>query len=175
MSTEYENSEIEENTETENSDEKEISAVDDMFQKLQNQFTNSQLILKTLQNNLKILQKEVIKERRDMIKKISKNKKKPKKKNNSSGLNCPVNVSKDLAEFLELENEEVKISRTEVTTEVIKYIKENNCQDPENKKHIILDEKLKKIIEPYMKEGDIVQFFNLQTYLKHHFIPMKKQ
>ena len=175
METEYENNSIEENTETEISVEKEISAVDNMFQKLQNQFTNSQLILKTLQNNLKILHKEVLKERKDMSKKISKNKKKIKKKNNSSGLNCPVNVSKDLSDFLGLENEDIKISRTQVTTEVIKYIKLNELQDPENKKNIILDEKLKKIIEPYMKDGDIVQFFNLQTYLKYHFLPVKKE
>jgi chromatin remodeling complex protein RSC6 len=179
MNNEYENNIIQENNETENSVEFEkeidISPVDDMFLKLQNQFTNSQLILKTLQNNLKILYKEVIKERRDMSKKISKNKKKTKKKNNNSGLNYPVNVSKDLSEFLGLENEDTKIARTEVTTQIIKYIKDNQLQDPKNKKIIILDEKLEKIIAPYMKEGDIVEFFNIQTYLKHHYIPIKKE
>jgi chromatin remodeling complex protein RSC6 len=185
MNNEYHNTEIEENIETHLNSETEISVelekeietspVDDMFQKLQSQFNNSQLILKTLQNNLKILHKEVLKERREMSKKISKNKKKIKKKNNSSGLNCPVNVSKDLSEFLGLENEETKVSRTKVTTDIIKYIKEHNLQDPENKKNIVLDEKLEKIITPYMKEGDIVQFFNLQTYLKHHYISNKKE
>lgn len=181
MSSEYENTEqdknieIDNNIETDNSNEKEISAVDDMFEKLQNQFSNSQFILKTLQNNLKILYKEVVKERKEMSKKITKNKKKPKKKNTSSGLNCPVNISKDLADFLGFEDKDKKISRTDVTTYIIKYIKNNNCQDPDNKKHIILDEKLEKIIKPYMKEGDIVEFFNLQTYLKYHFNHNKKE
>jgi len=51
--------------------------VDELFEKLQNQFNDSQLILKTLQNNLKILHKEVLKERKDLNKqKVKKIKKK---------------------------------------------------------------------------------------------------
>ena len=54
--------------------------VDELFEKLQNQFNDSQLILKTLQNNLKILHKEVLKERKDLNKQILKSKKNKKKK-----------------------------------------------------------------------------------------------
>ena len=55
--------------------------VDELFEKLQNQFNDSQLILKTLQNNLKILHKEVLKERKDLNKQILKSKKNKKKRN----------------------------------------------------------------------------------------------
>jgi len=156
-------------------DIKQISIVDNLFQKLQNQFNDSQLILKTLQNNLKILHKEVLKERKEMTKKISKGKKKNKKKTTLSGLAFPCNVSKELANFLGLENEDVKISRTDVTSRIIKYIKENELQKSENKKIIILDDKLEILFGPYLKEDDILQFFNLQSYLKYHFIPNKKE
>jgi len=59
--------------------EKNNLIVDDLFEKLQNQFNDSQLILKTLQNNLKILHKEVLKERKEMNKQILKSKKNKKK------------------------------------------------------------------------------------------------
>ena len=61
-------------------DIKQISIVDNLFQKLQNQFNDSQLILKTLQNNLKILHKEVLKERKEMTKKYQKEKRKTKRR-----------------------------------------------------------------------------------------------
>ena len=79
---EYSNIEINENEniiddENENivDNKKEISNVDILFEKLQKQFIDSNLILKTLHNNLKILQKEVEKE----LNKIRKNKKREKK------------------------------------------------------------------------------------------------
>ena len=61
-------------------DEEKINIVDEMFFKLNQQFTNSQMIIKTLSLNLKILQKEVIKERKEYLKILSKNKKKKKEK-----------------------------------------------------------------------------------------------
>jgi len=100
--------------------------VDELFEKLQNQFNDSQLILKTLQNNLKILHKEVLKERKDLNKQILKSKKNKKKRNTLSGFAIPSQISKELSEFLELENENVKISRTDVTSRIIKYIKDNH-------------------------------------------------
>ena len=132
------------------------------------------MILKTLQNNLKILHKEVLKERKDLNKQILKSKKNKKKRNTLSGFAIPSQISKELSEFLELENENVKISRTDVTSRIIKYIKDNQLQDPSNKKIIIPDEKIKHLFGEHLKEDDILQFFNLQSYLKYHFISNKK-
>ena len=72
-----ENEEIEKNVDTENIEKKE-SNVDILFDKLQIQFNDSQQILKTLHNNLKILYKEVLKERKELQKKSNKNNKKNK-------------------------------------------------------------------------------------------------
>ena len=44
------------------------SCVDDLFSKLTAQFNDSQSILKTLANNLKILHKEVLRERKEIAK-----------------------------------------------------------------------------------------------------------
>ena len=67
-------------------------------------------------------------------------------------------------------DENIEISRTDVTTLICKYIKENNLQNPDNKKIIIPDHRLKKLFNGYLGEEDQLEFFNIQTYLKYHFI-----
>jgi len=178
--TDYENYELSNNIELDENDnekndndnendKKDESTVDILFDKLQLQFNDSQQILKTLHNNLKILYKEVLKERKELLKKSNKNNKKKKKKNNLSGFAVPTKITKELAEFLNLE-EDAEISRTDVTSMICKYVKDNNLQNPENKKIIIPDEKLSKLFKGYLGEDDQLEFFNIQSYLKYHFI-----
>ena len=137
-----------------------------LFNKLINQFQDIQSVMKTLHSNLKVLQKEVLKERKESKKKESKIKKKNSKKRSPSGFAKPAQVSDDLASFLNLPSG-TELARTEVTSKVIAYIKEHNLQNPSNKKQILLDDNLSKLLVPGSE--DIVTFFNLQTYLKKHF------
>lgn len=147
----------------------EQSIVDILFEKLQLQFNNSQQIIKTLQNNVKILHKEVLKERKNLNKKITKNNKKKKKRNSLSGFAIPTKISKELATFLNIDENE-KISRTSVTSLTCKYVKDNNLQNPDNKKIIIPDDKLKTLFAGYLSDDTQLEFFNIQSYLKYHFI-----
>lgn len=160
-----------EENEDNNEENKEISNVDILYEKLQKQFNDSNLILKTLQNNVKILYKEFVKERKELIKKSNKNKKK-KKKNSLSGFAIPSKITKELADFLGVD-ENIEIPRTDVTKLICKYIKDNNLQNPENKKIIIPDEKFKKLFDGQLDEDNKLEFFNIQTYLKCHFIKSK--
>lgn len=138
-----------------------------LFNKFINQFQDIQAVMKTLHSNLKVLQKEVMRERKESKKKESKIKKKSDKKKNPSGIVKPTDVSPELSKFLGLQLGE-QIARTEVTSKIISYVKEHNLQNPEYKKQILPDDKLKELLQP----GDtVVTFFNLQTFLKHHFIP----
>ena len=146
--------------------EQEESNTEILFNKLINQFQDIQSVMKTLHSNLKVLQKEVLKERKESKKKESKIKKKNSKKRSPSGFAKPAQVSDDLAHFLNLPSG-TELARTEVTSKVIAYIKEHNLQNPSNKKQILLDENLNKLLLPGSE--DIVTFFNLQTYLKKHF------
>jgi chromatin remodeling complex protein RSC6 len=138
-----------------------------LFNKLVNQFQDIQSVMKTLHSNLKVLQKEVLRERKESKKKESKIKKKSDKKRSPSGFAKPAPISNDLAHFLDLSNG-VELARTEVTSKVIAYVKDHQLQNPENKKQILVDVKLKALLLP--EEGDIVTYFNLQTYLKKHFL-----
>lgn len=138
-----------------------------LFNKLINQFQDVQSVMKTLHSNLKILQKEVLREKKESKKKESKIKKKSDKKKSPSGFAKPTPITNDLSNFLNIPNGE-EIARTDVTSKVIAYVKLHNLQNPENKKQIIPDDNLGKILQ---SGSDVVTFFNLQTYLKKHFLP----
>ena len=84
-----------------------------------------------------------------------------------SGFAKPVRVSGELETFLGLTNGE-EIARTEVTKRLTNYIKENNLQNPADKRELIMDDGLNKLLKP--NEGETVTFFTLQRYLKHHYI-----
>jgi chromatin remodeling complex protein RSC6 len=148
-------------TQTASSEE---SSTELLFKKLLNQFQDVQNIMKTLQSNLKVLEKEVAREKKESKKK--EHKKKSGKKQ-LSGFAKASPVSNDLADFLGLSHES-QIARTEVTSKVIAYVKQMNLQNPEDKKQIVPDEKLSALLQ---SGTDRVTFFNLQTYLKRHFLP----
>ena len=145
------------------------SCVDDLFSKLTAQFNDSQSILKTLANNLKILHKEVLKERKEIAKNAKKTKKTKQKKQTLSGFAKPSLISHELSVFLGTEKDKL-VARTDATKLVIAYVKEHNLQNPENKKQILPDEKLRKLLEPHFTSEDKLEYFNLQKYLKYHFI-----
>ena len=88
-----------------------------------------------------------------------------------SGFAKPTKISAELAKFLCMSEDE-EIARTEVTKRINKYVKEHGLQNQENKRVIILDDTLKKLINP----PDDVQltFFNLQRYIKHHYVAFLK-
>lgn len=137
-----------------------------LFNKFINQFQDIQAVMKTLHSNLKVLQKEVMRERKESKKKESKIKKKSDKKKNPSGIVKPSDISPQLSKFLGLPLGE-QIARTDVTSKIIAYVKEHNLQNPKDKRAILPDDKLKELLQP----GDVVvTFFNLQTFLKKHFI-----
>jgi chromatin remodeling complex protein RSC6 len=88
-------------------------------------------------------------------------------KRSPSGFAKPTKLSDQLCQFLSVPNGSA-MARTEVTRIINDYIKKNKLQNPEDKRQILPDDKLKKILN--YKEGDKLSYFNLQTSLKHQFI-----
>ena len=66
------------------------------------------------------------------------------------------------------------VPRNEVTKGVSGFVKSNELSDPTNKQKFILDDrpaaKTLKVLLGNPKED--VTYFNLQRYLKHHYLPM---
>ena len=79
-----------------------------------------------------------------------------------SGFAKPSQISTKLAEFLGTEKDAM-VARTDATKLVIAYVKEHNLQNPENKKQIIPDEKLRNLLEPHFTSEDKLEYFNLQN------------
>jgi chromatin remodeling complex protein RSC6 len=102
------------------------------FNKLNNQFQDVISIMKTLQSNLKVLQKEVIKEKKE-LKKIENKYNKNNSKRKPHGFALPSLISDELADFLNVPKGS-ELARTEVTSKIISYVKEHNLQNPEKKK-----------------------------------------
>jgi chromatin remodeling complex protein RSC6 len=75
-------------------------------------------------------------------------------------------ISAELANFLGKTNRQV--SRTEVTREINTYIRNNNLFDPQNKRRILADLKLKELLK--LKPNDELTYYNLQKYLSPLFV-----
>ena len=121
--------------------------------------------INTLQQTLKQLEKNVKKQTKDLKKEVIKNKVKGNRK--PSGFAKPSKVTNELCKFMEKE-EGTEIARTEVTSALSSYIKENNLQNQSNKKFILPDEKLKSLLG--LTDDDKLTYFTLQKYMNKHFI-----
>ena len=84
----------------------------------------------------------------------------------NSALLRPKRVSEELRAFLALGADEM-ISRPEVTKRISAYIKKEGLQHPENKKVIVPDDKLKKLLKP---TGDLT-YPSMQSLLSPHYLP----
>lgn len=89
-----------------------------------------------------------------------------KPKRAPSGFAKPSQISEELCQFLGRPLG-TQMARTEVTKHVTQYIKDHELQNPENKRHILPDPKLMKLLNATTEEE--VTYFNLQKYMKHHF------
>ena len=93
-----------------------------------------------------------------------------------SALQKPVEISNELCEFLGFEKN-TSHARQEVTTCLNKYIKDNDLQNPENRRYILLSGNPKSdALRVLLREPDQpVTFFNIQRYLKVHYPPSEKE
>ena len=106
-----------------------------------------------------------------LMKKYLKDGEKEKVPRKKCGFALPTEVTDDLCDFLGAEKG-TKIARTEVTKQIMAYIKSNHLQNPENKKMIVPDEKLWKLLGEEAR-GKEITHFNIQKYINKHFISNK--
>ena len=126
--------------------------------------------LRTLNKRLKTLKTQVSRiKQRSSTKGISSN----STNNSNSGFLKPVKISSDMAKFTGWNPDELK-SRVDVTKYLCNYIRENNLQNPTDKRQIIPDAKLSKLIKyDSMKESEPLRYYSLQKFLKPHFVKVE--
>lgn len=95
---------------------------------------------------------------------------KAKKRAENNGFNRKQKVSDKLRSFLGLKKNEL-VSRSEVTKAINKYITDKGLKHPENGRVLVMDDKLKELLQP----GDTqVTYLNLQKFLSPHYIKEDK-
>ena len=137
------------------------------FQALTSIILNMASQFKEVQLQLKTLQKTHHKEVKALQKRTRKRKNRDGKAKSPSGFTQPTKITDELAGFLGLDKGS-EIPRTEVTKKINVYIKEHNLQWEKNKRHIKPDKKLGSLLN--VGKGEELTYFNLQTYLKPHYI-----
>lgn len=101
---------------------------------------------------------------------VMKQKHKTNRKNNTnSGFLKPVQISKEMAKFTGWDPS-VPRSRVDVTKYICNYIRENNLQNPDDRRQILVDKKLSKLLGYDSKSEDKpLTYYRIQTYMKKHF------
>jgi chromatin remodeling complex protein RSC6 len=133
-------------------------------------------VIKGLINTVRTVIKDTDKQSKELEKlKNKRNRTKTERAANSlpSGITKPVAISDELAKFLGVAPGTL-VPRNEVTKGVSGFVKEHSLSDPENKQKFILDDRphAKALKTLLGNPTEAVTYFNLQRYLKHHYLPM---
>ena len=138
------------------------------YQSLMNRLGEFKTLYTAITSDLRKLQKNMNK----YIRESNKRTKKPKNtdpnraKRAPSGFAKPALISNELCSFLGVQSG-TEMARTEVTKHLTTYIKEHNLQDQANKRKILPDSALQKLLN--VSPSDEVTYFNLQKFMKVHF------
>jgi chromatin remodeling complex protein RSC6 len=99
---------------------------------------------------------------------VMKQKQKTPRKNNNSGFLKPVLLSKEMAGFMGWDRKN-PTSRVDVTRFLCKYISDNELQNPKDRREIVADDKLAKLLNYDPKKDIPLNYYRLQSYMKPHF------
>jgi chromatin remodeling complex protein RSC6 len=123
-------------------------------------------LFSTVKNDFKTLEKTVTREIK-AAQKASSKKRRNTGNRKPSGFVKPTRISDELAQFLG-KTVGTEMARTDVSKEINTYIHANGLQDKQNGRVIHPDEKLIKLLK--VTKDDELTYFNLQRYMKHHFV-----
>ena len=162
--TETETTETTETTEitetTETTETTEQASVDQLLKDAHEKIKELTEGLRTLNYIVKEADKAHRRELREMKKSKKRNK---NNESRPSGFNKPNPVPVEFHEQPWGCESDVELPRTLLTKMVYEYIKDHNCQDPQDKRVIIPDETLRKLF--HLGKEDVLRFETFQTYM----------
>lgn len=147
-----------------------LAALDERFSTLATSLATFKELHTQITKDLKSLQKDVTRTIRENSKKTRQKRvltEEEKANRTPSGFAKPGLISDELCTFLGKPTG-TEIARTEVTKFLTSYIKQHQLQDPNEKRRIHPDDKLRKLLN--VTDEDKVTYFNIQKYMKVHFI-----
>lgn len=123
----------------------------------------------TLKQDFKTLARSVERELK-AAQKASAKKRRSSGNRQPSGFIKPTLITDELASFLGREKG-TEMARTEVSKEINQYIRQKKLQDENNGRIIRPDPALKKLLR--VGDNEELTYFNLQRYMKHHFVKVE--
>jgi hypothetical protein len=124
-------------------------------------------VLSTLKSDFKTLEKSIARDLKAAQKSSGRKRKATNTNRQPSGFAKPTRISDELAKFLG-KPVGTELARTGVSKEINAYIRTHNLQDKTNGRLIHPDTKLASLLN--IKNGEELTYFNLQRYMKHHFV-----
>lgn len=120
-------------------------------------------------NGIKFLQSSLKKTKQLQIdvRKIARKKRAPSRNGNNSGFMKPVEISNELAAFFDMDSGEL-LSRVECTKKINGYIRDNGLQNPHNRKEILPNKELKKLLK-YENDMGPMYYYTIQKLIQPHF------
>ena len=165
---------VDEHLEAESADQSNDEKVQESFETIYNR------MLENISSSLK-LQKDINRDNKLLLKlhnreirlarKNRRSKNSANRRNVKSGFNKPTPVPEPVAKLFDIEAGTL-LARTVVTKMIYQYIRDNGLQNPENKRQINPDSKIKKLFQ--LSKGDTLSFENFQTHMKKLYPPSKK-
>ena len=125
-------------------------------------FTND---LRDINSQVRSLQKEHNRFVRENTKRNAKRLRTTKR--TASGFAKPTLLSDEMYNFLGIEKGTLVV-RNDATKKLFDYVKANNLRNEEDKRIIMLNPTLRSLLN--VPEGDSLTYFNIQKYIKHHFV-----
>lgn len=138
-----------------------MTELESSFQEIYNEYNLLKFGLGETMKKVKSAEKSSIREIEKQRNKVLQMKKK------NSGFSKPLPISNQLCDFLKIPRGTL-LSRAEVTKHIDFYIKEHDLLHETNKRIILPDKRLAYLLGS--KKNDEVTYFNLQKWLKHHYI-----
>ena len=142
-----------------------VSTVFDQFTEFMAKLQAVSAQMSSLRTEFRGLERQVSRDLKAAAKITAKRKKKSGNRA-PSGFVKPTLISNELAAFLG-KPQGTEMARTEVTREINAYIQQHELQNPENRRKILPDTKLKSLLK--IKKGEELTYFNLQKYMSPHF------
>ena len=142
----------------------EIKYIEEKFNGIFSSLNTYKVQINSLQQQVKVLEKHVVKELNNANKIIEKNKNKAKRK--PSGFALKTQISDDLCNFMGLPKGDM-CARTDVTKFVIKYIKAHNLQNTQDRRIIEPNKELQSLLQ--VPDEEELTYFTIQKYMNRHF------
>lgn len=117
-------------------------------------------LLRQLGKRLKLLKVDCMR--------ISKQRRTKRKNNNSAGFMKPVKISDELAKFTGWDPQQLR-TRNDVTRYVCDYIRDNNLQNPDDRRKINPDSKLSKLLDYSASGENPMYYYTIQQRIQKHY------